>query len=101
MHLRPCDNDNVSAIATITAEANIDDALSRYVTRDIFKYWTSYRKGGIRFLMGQMARPGAISWVVETDEGDLLPNGEPGSGGEVVGWAIWLRDGSSPVTKNW
>ena len=48
-----------------------------------------------------MVRPGTISWVAETDQGDPLPNGPPGPGGEVVGWAIWIRDGSSPVAKNW
>lgn len=87
MHLRPCQPQDISPMANIMADCNIDDALSRRVTKDIFKYWTSYRKGDLRFLVGQTLIPGAVSWVLETDEGDKLPNGEPGSGGEVVGCA--------------
>ena len=45
--------------------------------------------------MGQTLIPGAVSWVLGTDEGDKLPNGEPGPSGEVVGWAQCL------VTRNW
>lgn len=77
------------------ADCNIDDALSRHMTKDIFKYWTSYRKGGIRFLVGQTLIPGAVPWVLETDEGDKLPNREPGPGGEVVGWAQWHNGNES------
>jgi GNAT superfamily N-acetyltransferase len=36
-----------------------------------------------------------------TDEGDKPPNGEPGPGGEVVGWAQWDRMGTSLVARNW
>ena len=36
-----------------------------------------------------------------TDEGDKLPNEEPGLGGEVVGWAQWDRMGTSLVARNW
>jgi GNAT superfamily N-acetyltransferase len=88
-------------MADILADCNIDDALTRHMTNDIFKYWTSYRKGGIRFLVGQTLIPAAVSWVLETDEGDKLPNGEPGPGGEVVGWAQWHRMGTSFVARNW
>lgn len=101
MHLRPCNSLDVSSMADIMAVANIDDALSRHMTRDIFKYWTSYRKGCVRYIMCQMAKVGAVSWVLETDEGDLTPDGKPGPGGEVVGWAVWFREGRSPVAKNW
>jgi hypothetical protein len=36
-----------------------------------------------------------------TDEGDKLPNGEPGPSGEVVGWAQRHRIGTSLVARNW
>ena len=101
MHLRPCLAHDISAMADILAECNIDDSLSRHMTRDIFKYWTSYRKGGIRFLVGQTLIPGAASWVLETDAGDQLPNGTPGPGGDIVGFAQWHRMGTSPAARNW
>ena len=88
-------------MADILAECNIDDALSRHMTKDIFKHWTSYRKGAIRVVIGQTIIPGAASWVLETDEGDKLPKGEPGPGGEIVGWAQWHRMGTTPVARNW
>ena len=39
--------------------------------------------------------------MLETDEGDKLPNWEPGPGGEVVGCAQRHRMGTSLVTRNW
>ena len=101
MHLRPCLAQDISAMADIMVECNIDDSLSRHMTRDIFKYWTSYRKGGIRYLVNQTLVPGAASWVLETDAGDQLPNGEPGPGGDIVGFAQWHRIGTSPAARNW
>jgi GNAT superfamily N-acetyltransferase len=56
---------------------------------------------GIRFLVGQTLTPGAVPWVLETDKGDKLPNGEPGPGGGVVGWARWHRMETSLVARNW
>lgn len=88
-------------MADIISEANIDDEIARHVTKNIFKYWTSYRQGCLRYLQGMISEPGAASWVLETDQGDKLPSGEPGPGGEVVGWASWVRGGDSPVAKNW
>ena len=57
------------------ADCNIDDALSRHMAKDIFKYWTSYRKGGIRFLVGQTLIPAAVSWVLEQTKATNFPTG--------------------------
>jgi hypothetical protein len=78
MHLRPCQPQDISA-ADVMANCNID-GLVHHMTKDIFKYWTCYSKGDVRFLIGQTLRPGAASWVLETDKCDKLPNGEPGPG---------------------
>jgi hypothetical protein len=88
-------------MADILADCNIDDALSRHLRNDIFKYKTSYRNGGTRFLIDETLIPGAASWVLETDEGDRIPTGGPGPGGEIVGWAQWHRMGTGRVARNW
>ena len=51
-------------------------------------------------------RPGWIFWVAETDEDDeptiaQKQKGEKEIGGRVVGYAAWLREGQSPVARNW
>ena len=39
--------------------------------------------------------------MLGTDEGDKLPNEEPGPDGEVVSWVEWHRVGTSLVARNW
>ena len=91
----------MSDMATLMSEANVYDPLSKYLVTPMNKYWTSYRNGTVHFLLGLTSKPGSVVWVPETDAGDKLPSGDPGLGGEVVGFAAWSRIGKSPVARNW
>jgi hypothetical protein len=105
MHLRPYTPHDISALASIEASVNLEDPLSLYMTKNIKKYPTSYRTGCVRFLRTKLLMPGTVGWVIETDEGDEIPDGVGGDGksdgGEVVGWAIWERKGTGRVARNW
>lgn len=49
--------------------------------------------------------PGIVCWVIEADFGDEILDSKSSAkrdmSGEVVGWAIWGRDGNGPVARNW
>jgi GNAT superfamily N-acetyltransferase len=81
---------DMSAIATISALANIYDPLTKHMTRNINEQWTSYRNSCRRFLQRLLARPGTLCYVAES----VISK-------EVVGWAIWTRYGESDVAKGW
>ncbi|KAL9621903.1 MAG: hypothetical protein Q9160_003724 [Pyrenula sp. 1 TL-2023] len=115
MHLRPYNpRSDLSASATVMARALVNDELAHYLNHSITTKWTSYRSGMARFLPTHAVRPGAIIWVVESDPGDPPPkytenspaqahdSGKTGTeGGEILGFAIWSRHGTSPVARNW
>ena len=105
MHLRPFRQPDLSAMATITAENNRTDTLSRFMTRDIDKYPFTYRQGCLRFLKGLMSQVGAVGFVVVSDSSDEREKGEDergiGQEGEVIGYAIFQRNGTSPTAQTW
>jgi hypothetical protein len=80
MHLRPYVPHDISALASIEASVNLEDPLSLYMTKNIKKYPTSYRTGCVRFLRTKLLMPGTVGWVIETDEGDEIPDGVGGDG---------------------
>ncbi|MCJ1353714.1 MAG: hypothetical protein MMC33_003701 [Icmadophila ericetorum] len=111
MHLRLYQPGDISAITSIEAYCSSTDPLRLYLTCDINKNWLSYRQYCMRFLKMKLLESGTICWVIETDVGDLLDSSEDsheaeqtqtsGEGGEVVGFSIWTRHGTSPVARNW
>ena len=104
MHLRPYRPTDLSTIADIVSICNVDDTSSRYMTKDIFDSWLSYRQVTLRWLRNTIASPGAIAFVIETEDGDTPTVQQIGKlfpPGQVIGCAIWTRSGSSPTAEHW
>jgi hypothetical protein len=106
MHLRPLQLSDLADIAELTAETQFDDEVVAFIAPYRQKYYTSYRNGFVRRIHARSLRPGWIYWVAETDEGDeptamQKQRGGKEFGGRVVGYAAWLREGESPVARNW
>ena len=93
-----------------------DDPLANYVVKadSMTGYATTCRMQTLHFLRQVLLNPGTLAWVVETDSHDKplkavsddpsSPSQTPESttgGGQVIGWAIWTRHGTSPVAQNW
>ena len=94
-----------------------DDPLANYIVKadGMTNYATTYRMQTLHFLRQVLINPGTLAWVVETDSHDKppaavssesssasqTPESTASGGGQVIGWAIWTRHGTSPVAQNW
>lgn len=106
MHLRPMHLGDLPDLADLSAEAQFEDELTDFIVPYRRDYYTSYRNSFLRRMRARRLRPGWIYWVAETDEGDepttmQKQKGEKELGGRVIGYAAWLREGQSPVARNW
>jgi GNAT superfamily N-acetyltransferase len=81
---------DLSAVSTISALGNLNDALTKYMRRSPLSKWTSYRLSCVRFLKSLLLGAGTVCFVAES----LATK-------EVVGWAIWSRHGKSERAKEW
>jgi GNAT superfamily N-acetyltransferase len=88
--IRPYLAHDLSAISTISALGNLNDALTKYMRRSRVTKWTSYRLSGVRFLRSLLLSPGSVCFVAESNATK-----------EIVGWAIWSRHGTSERAKEW
>lgn len=88
--IRPYARHDLSAIATICARGNLTDALANYMRRSQASNFTSYRAGATRYLKSLVITPGAVAFVAEDT-----------ASGDVVGWAVWSRHGTSAEAERW
>ncbi|RDL33748.1 Acyl-CoA N-acyltransferases (Nat) [Venustampulla echinocandica] len=105
MHLRPYNPSDISSMATIEALCNLTDPLERFRSQKIESNWDLYRSSLLRYLQMLLLMPGVVCWVIEGDLGDEVLGVKSlesrDVNGEVIGWAIWGRDGVGPVARNW
>ena len=106
MHLRPMQFWDIPNIADLVATTQLEDELVSFVAPHRHKYGTSLRNGILREIRAGSLKPGWMFWVAETDPGDeptaaQKEKGEKEPGGKVIGYAVWLRVGESPVARNW
>ena len=103
MHLRPFQPSDISALVDIEVACNLEDPLALYQSKNITTCWASYRSTCLRFLRTVLLQPGTVCWVAETDVSDAPPDASPKQeqGANVVGWAIWTRNGASNVAESW
>ncbi len=106
MHLRPMQLMDLPDLADLSAESQFEDEIMEFIAPYRRDYYTSYRNAFLRRMRTRSLRPGWFFWVAETDEGDeptasQKQRGENEPGGRVIGYAAWLREGESPVARNW
>ena len=97
---------DIPDIADISALAHLDDDVEQFVSPHRRKYYQSYRDGFVRKIHARRLRPGWVYLIAETDEHDHPTQKDIDSlsqdgPGKVVGYAAWLRNGTSIVARNW
>lgn len=106
MHLRPMHSTDVSDVADLSSETQLEDEIVEFVAPHRKTYYQSYRDASVRRIRARRLKPGWIYWVAETDEGDeptvlQRSRGENEAGGRVIGYAAWTTVGGSPVARKW
>ncbi|CBX96713.1 hypothetical protein LEMA_P109780.1 [Plenodomus lingam JN3] len=80
MHTRPLLHTDIPQIATISYTAYTDDKLYHWLHPGLKQYPQDYRRSRINSLRARLVRPGCHGFVVVD-----------GDGGEVVGYAFFMR----------
>ncbi|KAJ9610695.1 hypothetical protein H2200_005472 [Cladophialophora chaetospira] len=86
---------DVSAMGEIIAVCNTTDALAHYLSRDIFKYWATFRWHCVNLMRNTTAGPGRYTFVA------VAPGNSPNDEERVVGCVMYTRIGTSEVARKW
>lgn len=112
MHLRTFTRRDLPDVATITADCNAKDVLSRYTIRNIDTEYTSYRLAEYAFLRRMWNEPGRQSFVLVSNPDDVKTKLQSSESLEttsttradnevILGWAWFSRKGTSEIAKQW
>lgn len=112
MHLRALTRSDLPDVATITANCNLEDTLSRYTIKNIETEYTSYRIAEYSFIRRAWNAPGRQAFVLAAAKDELrnkLESVEKQSSNEtartknevIIGWAWFSRQGTSDTAKAW
>ncbi|ODH46738.1 hypothetical protein GX48_07194 [Paracoccidioides brasiliensis] len=104
MHIRPLLAADLPDAASVVADAMLDDEVWQYLSPRRMEYYDNYRASFVRRLKIRLLTPGYVTYVAVADP----PNDIEGftgqvqeRGDKVVGYAAWVREGTSPAARKW
>ncbi|KAL8820399.1 MAG: hypothetical protein Q9191_007528, partial [Dirinaria sp. TL-2023a] len=97
MHIRPAIPSDLSTTSTVAASALWDDELYEWLHIHRDQFPEHFRNSILQKHRRRYWRADFAFYVVETDEKDKDWSGKP----QVVGYAIWQRNGDSGAAKAW
>ncbi|PGH03169.1 hypothetical protein GX51_04204 [Blastomyces parvus] len=108
MHIRPLEAADIPDVATLVADAMLDDEVWAYLAPNRLKYYSEYRGNFLLRTKLRFSSPGWALLVAVTDPEDEggTEQGQghgqgSGRGGKVVGYCAWHRIGDSPAARRW
>lgn len=111
MYIRRAISSDFPTLATFSVPAFVDDELYQYTNPLATKYPADFRKHFLRRLKQRNVLSGFVTWVAVEDGSDeprdtvkeeVVQQGSSHScEGEIVGYAVWCRYGTSEVAKRW
>ncbi|EDN05554.1 GNAT family acetyltransferase [Histoplasma capsulatum] len=108
MHIHPLEAADIPEVASILADALLDDELWAWLAPNRLKYYSEYRAGFLMRTKVRFSTPGWVLHVAVTDPEDEVGREhrrEHGQGyeprGKVVGYCAWERVGDSPQARKW
>ncbi|KLJ07947.1 hypothetical protein EMPG_16574 [Blastomyces silverae] len=108
MHLRRLEAADIPDVATIVADAMLEDEVHAYLAPNRLKYYSEYRANFLLRTKNRFSSPGWVLHVAVTDPEDEIGTEQgrahgqgSGRGGKVVGYCAWERIGDSPAARRW